>query len=150
MYDCQISRDIALTRQRLGPQPAKALRVLVDLGLDDCEIGRYHSVPRTTVSALRTHYRITAANIILNPADPLIGEMDTDKYLAWILNACDGNNFSCVTRSGGKSDTAKSKLRQLAISVRSYKQVSSKRFCIQRWEDEGGATRHNSSPRIAI
>lgn len=150
MYDCQISRDIALTQQRLGPQPAKALRVLVDLGLDDYEIGCYHSVSSITVSALRTYYRISAANNMMSTADPLIDEMDTDKYLAWILNACDGSNFLPVARSGGKSDTAKLKLHQFAISARSYRQISSERFCIQRWEDEGGATRHTPTLRIAI
>ena len=150
MYDYQTSRDIALTRQRLGPQPDKALRALVDLGLDDSEIGRYHSVLSVTVSTLRTHYRIAAANDKMSTADPLIGEMDNNKYLAWVLCACGDSNPLPVARSDGKFDTAKSKLRQSTTSVRPNGQISSERFCIQRWEDEGGATRHTPSLRIAI
>lgn len=78
MQDDQIARDIALTRQRLGPQPEKALRAFVDLGLDDREIGRYYAVPSAAVSTLRKHYRLATANVEASKTDPLIGEVNTD------------------------------------------------------------------------
>jgi hypothetical protein len=58
MQDDHIRRDIALAWQRLGPQPEEALRALVDLGLDDHEIGRYHAVPPAAISALRKRHCI--------------------------------------------------------------------------------------------
>lgn len=53
MQDDQIGRDIALVWERLGPHPEDALCALVNLDLDDHEIGRYHAVSLAAVSALR-------------------------------------------------------------------------------------------------
>jgi len=82
MQDDQIARDIALTWQRLGPLPEKALRAFVDLGLDDHEIGRYHAVPPAAVSTLRKHYRIAKANDEASKVDRMIGEIENDVNLA--------------------------------------------------------------------
>lgn len=42
----------------LGPSPRKGLAALVDLGLSDHEIGRYHKIPQDCVADLRTLWNI--------------------------------------------------------------------------------------------
>ena len=118
MLNDQIARDIALTRQRFGPQPEELLRAFVDLGLDDCEIGRYHAIPSAAVCMLRRHYRIATTNIEACKADQLNGEMDSDVFLARILHMKGDNSSLPHPSSDGKRDTVKSGLRQFALSMR--------------------------------
>jgi hypothetical protein len=60
MQGDQIRRDVALAWKMLGPQPEEALRALVDLGLDDHEIGRYNAVLPAAISTLRKRHCIIA------------------------------------------------------------------------------------------
>lgn len=114
-----MDRDIALVRNRLGPHPEKALRAFVDLGLNDVDIGRYHSVPPGAVSSLRKHYHITASDGETLPIEPAMRDTNDDMYLAAIRRS-DGD-ISQVYRAApaAKPDTIKAALRQFALTMRS-------------------------------
>lgn len=42
----------------LGPTPRRNLEALVDLGMTDGEIARYHTLPRSCIAELRNHWQI--------------------------------------------------------------------------------------------
>lgn len=113
MQGNQVLRDIALIWQRLEARPEKTLRVFVDLGLDDCEIGRYHAVPPAVVSALRTYCRITPADDVANKGASLIGEMDSNVYHAWLFRAQSAGRF--LPRRGMQVSDAYRRHRSSAV-----------------------------------
>lgn len=45
----------------LGPTPKRCLETLADLGLSDCEIGRYFRMPSALVTDLREIWKIDGA-----------------------------------------------------------------------------------------
>ena len=119
MQDDQFAHDMPSTRERFGPRPEAALRAFVDLGLDDCEIGRYHALSAVAVSMLRRHYRIATVDGSANTDDPLIDELDDDLCAIEILRTQDDRGFLFHPRSADGSDCTNWGLRQFALSMRS-------------------------------
>ncbi|AXI54180.1 hypothetical protein C1J05_06455 [Sulfitobacter sp. JL08] len=85
-----IASDIATARTRLGPDARKTLSSLIDLGLNDLDIGRYHQMSTQTVAALRMSYGLSQAhsNTMLQD-DTALGMID-DRYLVDIQR-CNGD-----------------------------------------------------------
>lgn len=48
--------------EQLGPWPKKALRAMVDYGLNDEEIGRYYAIPVAAIRQLRNAFDIDIGN----------------------------------------------------------------------------------------
>lgn len=55
---CREAHGCERTVEALGPRPREALSALVDYGLSDEDIARYHGVARDAVVALRGHWGI--------------------------------------------------------------------------------------------
>lgn len=55
----EFDKDDALrVVEAFGPMPRAALAAMVDYGLSDDEISRYHSISPETVRSLRLHFNI--------------------------------------------------------------------------------------------
>ena len=59
-YDSDLSDELRVLAQKLGPFAAASLAVFVDLGLSDDDIGRYFDLPNFRISQLRQAWRIAA------------------------------------------------------------------------------------------
>ena len=57
-HGSELPHQLRGAAEAFGPMPRRSLAALVDLGLTDREIGRYHALPRNRVSELRSIWGI--------------------------------------------------------------------------------------------
>ena len=111
----RIASDIATAQARLGPDAQKTLSSLIDLGLNDLDIGRYHEISAQTVAALRMSYGLSQTDAHTMLADHSALGMIDDRYLVDIQR-CNGD-ITSLNKPHAR-DKTRSNLRKFARTMR--------------------------------